>query len=80
VEKCTFCDHRVRQGELPYCVEACPTNARIFGDLNDPNSQVNQLLGKYPPWRLKENLGTEPKIFYIRSYNPGAALSSKGSV
>ncbi len=80
VEKCTLCDHRVRQGELPYCVEACPANARIFGDLNDPNSEIHKLLGKYPSWRLKENLGTKPKVYYIRNYNPGATMSTKGSI
>ena len=80
VEKCTLCDHRVKDGEIPYCVEACPTNARIFGDLNDPNSEVNQILGKFRPWRLKENLGTEPKVFYVRSFNPGSSIRSKGKV
>jgi len=80
VEKCTFCDHRVSAGELPYCVEACPANARIFGDLNDPNSEVSKILAKYRPWRLKEELGTEPNVYYVRSYNPGAHQASKGSI
>lgn len=80
VEKCTLCYHRVKNGELPYCVEACPAKARIFGDLNDPNSEVNQILGKFRSWRLKEHLGTEPKVFYVRSFNPGAYQKTKGSI
>jgi molybdopterin-containing oxidoreductase family iron-sulfur binding subunit len=80
VEKCTLCDHRVVKSELPYCVEACPANARIFGDLNDPNSEVNEVLSKYRSWRLKENLGTEPKVFYVRDFNQGTYDSTKGSV
>ena len=80
VEKCTLCDHRVKNGELPYCVEACPSNARIFGDLNDPNSEVSQIVGKYNAWRLKENLGTEPKIYYVRVFSPGGPKRTKGSV
>lgn len=80
VEKCTFCDHRVGNGNLPYCVEACPANARIFGDLDDPNSEVSQLLGKYRPSRLREDLGTEPKIYYVRSFHPGGHRASKGGV
>ncbi len=80
VEKCTLCNHRVSHGELPYCVEACPANARIFGDLNDPNSEVNQILGKYRSWRLKEDLGTEPKVYYVRSFNSGGYVKTKGSV
>ena len=79
-EKCNFCLHRIKQGQLPACVEACPCNARIFGDLNDPKSAVSRLLGKYRPARLKEHLGTSPKDFYIRSYNQGAYKSTKGSV
>jgi len=79
-EKCTFCDHRITDGKLPFCVVSCPANARIFGDLNDPNSDVSKLIGKYPPTRLKEHLGTEPKVFYIRSFNPGNYKSTKGSI
>ncbi len=79
-EKCNFCLHRLRRGLLPACVEACPCNARIFGDLNDPTSAVSRLLGKYKPSRLKEYLGTSPKVFYIRSYNRGAYESTKGRV
>ncbi len=80
VEKCTFCDHRLQNGELPYCVEACPADARIFGNLDDPKSEVSMLLGKYKPYRLKEHLGTEPKIYYIRSFNPGTYEQSKGGL
>ena len=80
VEKCTFCDHRVKRGELPYCVEVCPANARIFGDLDDPNSRVVKLLGKYNPRRLREDLGTEPKVYYIRSFHPGGYEKTKGGL
>ncbi|MHC4350493.1 MAG: 4Fe-4S dicluster domain-containing protein [Planctomycetota bacterium] len=80
VEKCNFCLHRVRRGQLPACVEGCPCNARIFGDLNDPSSPVSRLLGKYRATRLKEHLGTSPQVYYIRSYNRGAYQSTKGTV
>ncbi len=80
VEKCTLCDHRVKKGLLPHCVLSCPCNARIMGDLNDPDSHVSKLLVKYRPWRLKEHLGTEPKVFYVREFNPGASISTKGTV
>lgn len=80
VEKCTFCDHRVKKGELPYCVEACPANARIFGDLDKKDSQVSILLGKFRPFRLKEELGTKPGVYYIRGYNPAGSISTKGGV
>lgn len=80
VEKCTFCDHRVENGELPYCVEACPADARIFGDLNDPKSEVRKILGKYRPFRREEHLGTKPKVFYVRNINPGHYRRTKGSI
>ncbi|UCF57167.1 MAG: 4Fe-4S dicluster domain-containing protein [Deltaproteobacteria bacterium] len=80
VEKCNFCYHRITKGELPYCVVECPPDARIFGNLDDPKSKVSYLLGKYRPFRLREHLGTKPKIFYIRNFNPGHYTRSKGGV
>jgi molybdopterin-containing oxidoreductase family iron-sulfur binding subunit len=80
VEKCTFCDHRVKEGMRPYCVESCPANARIVGDLDDPNSDVSRLLNKYPSWRLRENLGTEPSIYYIRQFTTGSHEVEKGDL
>ena len=80
VEKCTFCDHRVKHGKLPYCVESCPSDARVFGDLDDPNSSVSRLLGKYKPYRLKSQSGTEPYVFYIREFNPAQNNLNKGEI
>ena len=68
VEKCTFCDHRLRRGEQPACVEACPAGARIFGDRNDPNSAPSMALAKHQPRVLKREKGTLPNVFYIREY------------
>ena len=75
VEKCTFCFHRIdeglRQGKeigvdvVPACVEACPTKARIFGDLDDPYSQVSSWLATRDSFTLRSEMGTEPKVHYI---------------
>lgn len=65
VEKCTFCLHRVRRGRYPACYEACPTGARKFGNLADPNSEVHRIFQERRIWILKEELGTEPRFFYF---------------
>jgi Fe-S-cluster-containing dehydrogenase component len=65
VEKCTFCIHRTRQGRLPACVEACPTGARVFGNLLDPDSEIRWVLANKHIFRLKEDLKTEPRFWYF---------------
>jgi Fe-S-cluster-containing dehydrogenase component len=66
VDKCTFCIHRVEQGLLPACVSVCPTHCMHFGDLDDPNSEVSQLLASRNHHALLPEAGTGPRIFYLR--------------
>lgn len=63
--KCHFCIHRVERGELPACVLSCMGRATYFGDMNDPKSLVSQLIGQPNVMRLKEEMGTQPKVFYL---------------
>lgn len=65
VEKCTFCIHRTREGRLPACAEACPTGARVFGNLLDPDSEIRWVLEHKRIFRLKEDLKTEPRFWYF---------------
>jgi Fe-S-cluster-containing dehydrogenase component len=65
VEKCTYCIHRTRQGRLPACAEACPTGARVFGNLLDPDSEIRWVLANKRVFRLKEDLKTEPRFWYF---------------
>jgi Fe-S-cluster-containing dehydrogenase component len=82
MEKCTFCVQRIRRAEeralvenrelgdgeaVPACVQTCPPSALVFGDLNDPESQVSRILENNPrSFRLLEHLGTEPSVYYLR--------------
>ena len=65
-EKCTLCKERTDKGLKPMCVEVCPAQARVFGDLDDPNSEIAKLLRTKKAVRLLEEKGTRPQIFYIR--------------
>jgi Fe-S-cluster-containing dehydrogenase component len=65
VEKCNFCDERLAAGKLPACVEACKVGGLVFGDLEDPNSEVRKLLASQFTIRRKPELGTDPGVYYI---------------
>lgn len=81
IEKCTFCIQRIRRAELdagiegrvlhdgevqPACVQCCPTNALVFGDLNEPESQVSRLARSHRAFRMLDFLGTDPGVIYLK--------------
>jgi Fe-S-cluster-containing dehydrogenase component len=77
VEKCSFCYHRIERGlalgwqpgvapeATPACVVACPVGARVFGDMNDPEANVTKMLATNPYFRLREDMGTDPRVYYL---------------
>lgn len=81
VEKCTFCHHRLQKARekvkvegrelapedyIPACVQSCPAKAMYFGDLDDTHSVVAELVRSPRAFRIMEELGTEPKVYYLR--------------
>jgi molybdopterin-containing oxidoreductase family iron-sulfur binding subunit len=71
MEKCSFCIQRIKRSEdnntepKPACVQGCPAEAMVFGDLNDTESKVAKLAESGRATRLLEELGTKPKVFYL---------------
>jgi molybdopterin-containing oxidoreductase family iron-sulfur binding subunit len=80
VEKCTFCHHRVvkareevamqgrelKDGDVTTaCAESCPAKAIVFGDLDDPESRVSQMIRSPRTFRMHDDLGTKPKVYYL---------------
>ncbi|MBI4083040.1 MAG: 4Fe-4S dicluster domain-containing protein [Candidatus Lambdaproteobacteria bacterium] len=65
LRKCTFCQHRLANGMLPACVTTCEGRAMYFGDRNDPNSLVSELLRAHKGWRMYEEKGTRPRVYYV---------------
>jgi molybdopterin-containing oxidoreductase family iron-sulfur binding subunit len=63
--KCHFCTHRIAEGMLPACVTTCIGRATLFGDANDPDSLVAEMIAKPNVMRLKEEMGTEPRVYYL---------------
>lgn len=63
-DKCSMCYHRIHKGLDPACVHVCPTGARIFGDLKDPESPVSKFLHSHKTFVLKPHLNTYPKVYY----------------
>ena len=67
VESCTLCVHRVDQGRVPACVEACNSSAggaMLFGDLNDPSSEISKRVAAFRTTRIRADLGTDPGVYY----------------
>ncbi len=66
VEKCTLCAHLVEQGKRPACVEECTGNARVFGDLDDPQSEISRTIaqGGMAAYKLPD-VGNRPSFHYI---------------
>jgi tetrathionate reductase subunit B len=65
VDKCDFCAHRVDSGVTPACVNTCPSGARIFGDLDDPESEIARLHGRREVRSLLPRFGTRPNVLYV---------------
>ena len=65
VTKCNFCMDRVREGKEPACVQTCVAKARHFGDLDDPESNLNRLICLRGGATLLSDFGTEPSVFYL---------------
>jgi Fe-S-cluster-containing dehydrogenase component len=91
IEKCTFSQHRIDEGitrglvpgvdgaATPACVVACPTGARAFGDLKDPHSPVSEVLaGSRTAFRLREDLSTNPKVYYLPPETPDEQSGHEG--
>jgi Fe-S-cluster-containing dehydrogenase component len=65
VEKCTFCAERLALDQHPACVEICPEKAMIFGDINNPESEIREILKLRHSIRRKPSLGTNPQVYYL---------------
>ena len=83
VMKCNFCPHLARSGRLPYCARACPNNAIYYGDLEEDLAtngrevvRLSRFLAEHSSYRLKEHLGTEPRVFYIPGHGEGVGHDS----
>lgn len=63
-EKCTLCKERTDDGDVPMCVRVCPGRARVFGDLDDPDSEISRVVREQKAYQLLEDRGTRPQLYY----------------
>jgi len=68
VSKCTFCVERVSEGDVPKCVQTCLVAARVFGDLDDPESEISQKIRNLNATGYRSELGTNPSVFYYGEF------------
>lgn len=64
-DKCTLCYHRIHRGLAPACVQACPREARLYGNLKDPDSRIRRILHERRYFLLKPEMATNPKCYYL---------------
>jgi molybdopterin-containing oxidoreductase family iron-sulfur binding subunit len=65
VTKCTFCVHRIDRGDRPACIDICPAQARFFGDMDDPDSDISKLLESREYTQLMTEMGTGPNVYLL---------------
>jgi len=65
VSKCTLCEHRLKEGETTACAATCPTKAITVGDLDDPASEIHEVMNGRRIETLKPGAGTKPRVFYL---------------
>ena len=65
IQKCDFCKERAREGLEPFCVQTCHQRARIFGDLDNPESEVSHMKNSMHTLQLLPEIGTDPQVYYI---------------
>jgi Fe-S-cluster-containing dehydrogenase component len=65
IGKCDLCVDRIQVGGVPFCAEVCPAEARIFGDLNDPESRVSRMIQQGAGLQLNPRWETDPSVYYV---------------
>lgn len=76
VVKCDFCEDRISTGLEPVCVMTCPTNARVFGNLDDPDDIINLHIRERRAFQLLPEMNTRPSVYYVRGYRRTGVITA----